>query len=56
MAANPDIIINDEVYVDADIPLKVETATTANQEPDLVFVQGLVHRYLDRKRRCRSCQ
>jgi multiple sugar transport system substrate-binding protein len=39
MAANPDITIKDEVYVDADIPLKVETATTANQEPDLVFVQ-----------------
>jgi len=39
MAANPDITINDSVYVDADIPLKVETATTANQEPDLVFVQ-----------------
>jgi multiple sugar transport system substrate-binding protein len=39
MAANPDIIIKDEVYVDADIPLKVETASTANQEPDLVFVQ-----------------
>jgi multiple sugar transport system substrate-binding protein len=39
MAANPDITIKDEVYVDADIPLKVETATTAGQEPDLVFVQ-----------------
>jgi multiple sugar transport system substrate-binding protein len=39
MAANPDITIKDEVYVDADIPLKVETATTAKQEPDLVFVQ-----------------
>jgi multiple sugar transport system substrate-binding protein len=39
MKANPDITINDSVYVDADIPLKVETATTANQEPDLVFVQ-----------------
>jgi len=39
MAANPDIIIKDEVYVDADIPLKVETASAANQEPDLVFVQ-----------------
>jgi multiple sugar transport system substrate-binding protein len=39
MAANPDIIIADEVYVDADIPLKVETASVANQEPDLVFVQ-----------------
>ncbi len=37
MAANPDIIIKDEVYVDADIPLKVETASTSNQEPDLVF-------------------
>jgi len=39
MAANPDITIKDSVYVDADIPLKVETASTANQEPDLVFVQ-----------------
>jgi len=39
MAANPNIIIKDEVYVDADIPLKVETASAANQEPDLVFVQ-----------------
>jgi len=39
MAANPDITIDDQVYVDADIPLKVETATTAGQEPDLVFVQ-----------------
>ena len=37
MAANPNIIIKDEVYVDADIPLKVETASAANQEPDLVF-------------------
>jgi multiple sugar transport system substrate-binding protein len=39
MTANPDITIKDSVYVDADIPLKVETATTANQEPDIVFVQ-----------------
>ena len=39
MAANPDITIKDSVYVDADIPLKVETASAANQEPDLVFVQ-----------------
>ena len=39
MAANPNIIIKDEVYVDADIPLKVETASAAKQEPDLVFVQ-----------------
>lgn len=37
MAANPDIIIKDSVYVDADIPLKVETASTSNQEPDMVF-------------------
>jgi multiple sugar transport system substrate-binding protein len=37
MAANPDITIKDEVYVDVDIPVKVETAFTANQEPDLVF-------------------
>jgi len=40
MAANPDILIADEVYVDADIPLKVETASAANQEPDLVFTGG----------------
>lgn len=39
MAANPYITIKDTVYVDADIPLKVETATTAKQEPDLIFVQ-----------------
>ena len=39
MAANPDIVIKDSVYVDSDIPLKVETASAANQEPDLVFVQ-----------------
>jgi multiple sugar transport system substrate-binding protein len=37
MAANPNITIKDSVYVDADIPLKVETASTAKQEPDLVF-------------------
>jgi multiple sugar transport system substrate-binding protein len=37
MAANPDITIKDTVLVDADIPLKVETASTAKQEPDLVF-------------------
>jgi multiple sugar transport system substrate-binding protein len=41
MAANPDIIIKDEVYVDADIPLKVETAVTAHQEPDLVLSGGI---------------
>jgi multiple sugar transport system substrate-binding protein len=39
MAANPNITIKDSVYVDADIPLKVETASAAKQEPDLVFVQ-----------------
>jgi len=39
MAANPGITVKDEVYVDSDIPLKVETASAANQEPDLVFVQ-----------------
>src|SRR6185295_3875606 len=39
MAANPDIVIEDTVAVDADIPLKVETASAAKQEPDLVFVQ-----------------
>jgi multiple sugar transport system substrate-binding protein len=37
MAANPDITIKDTVLVDADIPLKVETASTSKQEPDLVF-------------------
>ncbi len=41
MAANPDVTIKDEVYVDSDIPLKVETATTAKQEPDLVFTGGI---------------
>ena len=39
MKANPDITIKDDVEVDADIPLKVETASAAKQEPDLVFVQ-----------------
>jgi multiple sugar transport system substrate-binding protein len=39
MKANPDITIKDQVFVDADIPLKVETASAAKQEPDLVFVQ-----------------
>lgn len=39
MKANPDIVIKDQVFVDADIPLKVETASAAKQEPDLVFVQ-----------------
>ena len=41
MAANPDVILKDEVYVDSDIPLKVETASTAHQEPDLVFTGGI---------------
>ncbi len=41
MAANPDVIIADEVYVDADIPLKVETAVTAGEEPDLVLTGGI---------------
>jgi len=41
MAANPDIIIDDQIYVDADIPLKLETASAANQEPDLVFSGGI---------------
>jgi multiple sugar transport system substrate-binding protein len=41
MAANPDIIIKDEVYVDADIPLKLETASAAKQEPELVFSGGI---------------
>ncbi len=39
MKANPDIVVKDQVFVDADIPLKVETASAAKQEPDLVFVQ-----------------
>ena len=49
MKANPSITIKDEVYVDADIPLKVETASTAKQEPDLVFVQrvGDVYTWTD---------
>jgi multiple sugar transport system substrate-binding protein len=37
MAANPNITIKDSLFVDADIPLKVETASAAKQEPDLVF-------------------
>jgi multiple sugar transport system substrate-binding protein len=37
MAANPDIKIEDEVYSDLDIPLKVETAFMAKQEPDILF-------------------
>jgi multiple sugar transport system substrate-binding protein len=41
MAANPDVIINDQVYVDADIPLKLETAAAAHQEPELVFSGGI---------------
>jgi multiple sugar transport system substrate-binding protein len=41
MAANPNITIKDEVYVDADIPLKLETAVTAGQEPDLVLSGGI---------------
>jgi multiple sugar transport system substrate-binding protein len=40
-AANPDINLVDEVYVDADIPIKLETAATANQEPELVLSGGL---------------
>jgi multiple sugar transport system substrate-binding protein len=41
MKANPDITIDAQVYVDADIPLKVETASAAHQEPDLVFSGGI---------------
>jgi multiple sugar transport system substrate-binding protein len=41
MAANPDVIIADEVYVDADIPLKLETSAAAGQEPELVFSGGI---------------
>lgn len=41
MAANPDITIKDEVYVDVDIPVKVETAFSAKQEPDIVFTNLL---------------
>ena len=37
MAANPDIKIVDEIYSDLDIPLKVETAFLAGEEPDIVF-------------------
>jgi multiple sugar transport system substrate-binding protein len=37
MQANPDIKIVDEIYSDLDIPLKVETAFLAGQEPDIVF-------------------
>jgi multiple sugar transport system substrate-binding protein len=41
MAANPDVTIKDEVYVDVDIPVKVETAFAAKQEPDIVFTNLL---------------
>jgi multiple sugar transport system substrate-binding protein len=37
MAANPDVKIEDEIYSDLDIPLKVETAFMAGEEPDIVF-------------------
>jgi multiple sugar transport system substrate-binding protein len=37
MKANPGIKIEDEVYSDLDIPIKVETAFLAGQEPDIVF-------------------
>ena len=37
MKANPDIVVDAQVYVDADIPLKVETSVAAHQEPELVF-------------------
>ena len=37
MKANPDIKIATEIYTDTDIPIKVETAFLANQEPDIVF-------------------
>jgi multiple sugar transport system substrate-binding protein len=37
MAANPDVKIEDEIYSDLDIPLKVETAFLAGEEPDIVF-------------------
>ena len=35
--AYPNIKIETEVFADTDIPVKVETAFTAGQEPDLVF-------------------
>ena len=41
MKANPDIVIDAQVYVDADIPLKVETSVAAHQEPELVFSGGI---------------
>lgn len=41
MKANPNITVDAQVYVDADIPLKVETASAAHQEPDLVFNGGI---------------
>lgn len=37
MAANPDIKIVEEIYSDLDIPIKVETAFLAGEEPDIVF-------------------
>ena len=35
--ANPDIKLEVEIFSDLDIPVKVETAFTAGQEPDVVF-------------------
>jgi multiple sugar transport system substrate-binding protein len=37
MAANPDVKIEEEIYSDLDIPIKVETAFLAGQEPDILF-------------------
>jgi multiple sugar transport system substrate-binding protein len=37
MKANPDIVIQEEVFADSEIGTKVETAFLAEQEPDLVF-------------------
>lgn len=35
--ANPDIVIKEEIFSDTDIPIKVETAFVAGQEPDILF-------------------
>jgi multiple sugar transport system substrate-binding protein len=37
MKANPDIVIQEDVFADSEIVTKVETAFLAGEEPDLVF-------------------
>ncbi|MGQ9785122.1 MAG: ABC transporter substrate-binding protein [Anaerolineae bacterium] len=37
MKAYPDVVIEEEVFADTEIPTKVETAFLAGEEPDIVF-------------------